>query len=202
MVIESMISSLEFKQSRQTAEPVIYFYCNRSESQRQDPAAIMRSIVKQMSLVWPGAGLPKPVVEAYNERAKSGLAAGHLVFQECVDLLILLLELYPRTTIIIDGLDESDPIERWRLLDALTAIMHTSTNSVKIFISSRDDTDIRLKLEGVPNLYIDAQDNMEDIERFIQREVRVTVGRRRLWRLPEALRSRIISVILGKANGM
>lgn len=189
-------------QNHQTAEPLVYFYCNRSDPQRQDPTAIMRSIVKQMSLAWPRAGLPKPVVEAYNDRAKNGLAAGHLMFQECFDLLILLLDLYPRTTIIIDGLDESDPRERWQLLEALTAIMHTSTNSVKIFISSRDDTDIRLKLEKVPNLYIDAQDNREDIERFIQREVKLTVGRRRLWRLPEALRRQIVSVILEKANGM
>lgn len=201
MVIESMIFSSE-GQSRQMVEPVVYFYCNRNESQRQDPAAIMRSIVKQMSLVWPEAGLPKPVVEAYIERTKRGLAGGYLAFQECVDLVILLLDLYPQTTIIIDGLDESDPIERWRLLDALTAIMHATTNSVKIFISSRDDPDIRLKLERVPNLYIDAQDNREDIERFIQREVKLTVGSRRLWRLPEALRSRIVSVILEKANGM
>lgn len=197
-----MISSPEVRQSHQTAEPVVYFYCNRNESQRQNPTAIMCAIVKQMSVVWPEAGLPKPVVAAYNERAKGGMAAGPLVFQECFDLLISLLDLYPRTTIVIDGLDESDPMERWRLLEALTAIMHTSTNSVKIFISSRDDTDIRFKLEQVPNLYIDAHDNREDIERFIKREISQTGGRRRLWRLPEGLQSRIISVILEKANGM
>lgn len=162
----------------------------------------MQAIVKQLSLVLPQSGLPKLVVAAYDVRIKDGLAAGPLEFQECFDLLVLLLDLYPRTTIIIDGLDESDEMERWRLLEALTTIMHTSTNAVKIFISSRDDTDIKLKLEKLPNLYIEARDNREDIERYIHREVKLEVGNRRLWKLPHDLQMEVISTILEKANGM
>lgn len=39
------------------------------------------------------------------------------------------------------------------------------------FISSRDDIDIKIRLEKVSNRYIEAQDNKEDIERFIDQEL-------------------------------
>lgn len=161
----------------------------------------MQAIVKQLSVAFPAIGLPKPVVAKYDERLKFGLAAGPLAFQESNLLLISLLDIFPRTTIIIDALDESDPTERGRLLEVLTDIIHSSTSMVKIFISSRDDIDIKLKLEKVPNLYIEAQDNSEDIERFIHREMKSTKNRR-LYNLPDELKNKIISTLTKKANGM
>lgn len=196
MVINTLLSL----QNRQAAEPVVYFYCNRNEPQRRNPTAILQAILKQLCVILPQAGLPAPVVAVYDDRCKDGLAAGSLEFQECLDLLVLLLYLYPYTTIVIDALDESDPMERWQLLEAFTKCMNDS--SVKIFISSRDDTDIKSKLENVPNLYIEAEDNMDDIRRFIHREVKSSVGRRRLWRLPDNVQTQIISTILQKSNGM
>ncbi|KAL0631453.1 hypothetical protein Q9L58_009685 [Maublancomyces gigas] len=161
----------------------------------------MQAIVKQLSVALLASGLPKPVVAKYDERLKSGHAAGPLAFQESNLLLISLLDIFPRTTIIIDALDESDPMERGRLLEALTAIMHSSTSVVKIFSSSRDDIDIKLKLEKVPNLYIEAQDNGEDIKRFIDREMKSTKNRR-LCSLPDELKKDIISTLTKKGNEM
>lgn len=198
MVIETL-GSLSQNDGSQTHEPVVYFYCNRNEPQRRDPTVIMQALLKQMSGVFPG--LPKPVVAAYNERLKLGLASGPLSFQESRNLLVSLLEIFPQTTIIIDALDESDPVERWRLLEALTVIMH-STSLVKIFISSRDDIDIKLKLEKAPNLYIEAQDNEEDIKRFIYREMAESTKNRRLSYLPVEIKQRIFSTLVEKANGM
>lgn len=202
MVIETIGSPLQNSRSQhQTCEPVVYFYCNRNEPERRSPTTIMQAIVKQLSVALPASGLPKPVVAKYDERLKSGLAAGPLAFQESNLLLISLLDIFPRTTIIIDALDESDPTERGRLLEVLTAIMHSSTSVVKIFISSRDDIDIKLKLEKVPNLYIEAQDNGEDIKRFIHREME-SAKNRRLYSLPDELKNEIISTLTKKANGM
>lgn len=202
MVIDKLLASTKDWQTDGTAEPVVYFYCNRNEPDRRDPTVIMQAIVKQLSLALPQAGLPKPVVNKYDVRAKDGFASGPLEFQECYDLVVSLLDLYPRTTIIIDGLDESDDMERWRLLEALASIMRTSVNPVKIFISSRDDGDIKLELEKLPNLYIAARDNRKDIQRYVEREVKREGGKRRLWQLPHNLQMKIISTMVEKANGM
>lgn len=199
MVIETLGFQTRGNKGHQKHEPVVYFYCNRNEPQRRDPTTIVQALVKQMSVVFPG--LPMPVVAKYDKRVTDGLASGSLSFQESLDLFVLLLEIYPQTTIIIDALDESDPIERWRLLEALTTMMHSSS-LVKIFISSRDDIDIKLKLERVPNLYIEAQDNGEDIKRFIYREMTEPVKNRRLFHLPVELKKQIVSTLVLKANGM
>lgn len=200
MVIETIGSPLQNSRSqRQIYEPVVYFYCNRNEPERRSPTTIMQAIVKQLFVALPASGLPKPVVVEYDERLKSGCAAGPLSFQESNLLLISLLDIFPQTTIIIDALDETDPMERGRLLEVLTTLMHSSTSVVKIFISSRDDVDIKLKLERLPNLYIEAQDNSEDIERFIHWEMTKSA---KLFNLPDELQTEIISTLTKKANGM
>lgn len=190
-------------QATESHEPVVFFYCSRLEPQRRDPTGILQTLVKQMALALPAAGLPKPVVTKYDERLKWGSAAGPLEFSECHDLLVSLLEIFPRTTIIIDAFDESDPVERSRLLDVLTLIVRSlATTVVKIFISSRDDMDIKLKLEHLPNLYIAAWDNSTDILRFIYREMSASNKNKRLFKLPEALKREIISTLATKADGM
>lgn len=176
----------------------MYFYCNKNEPDRRDPTKIMQAIVKQMSLVLPAAGLPKPVVAAYEKRVGDGFASGSLEFLESKILLGSLLHIFPRTTIIIDALDESDPLTRGRLLETLTSLMHSSACSVKVFISSRDDVDIKLNLEKVPNLYIEAR-NSGDIERFIHREL---IENRNLLNLPDEVRKQIIDTLVKKAGGM
>lgn len=90
----------------------------------------------------PLAGLPKPVVEEYDKQFADGFASGPLGFKLCGSLLVLLFEIFPKTTIIIDALDESNPAERGQLLDLLEEFMNSSENLIKIFISSRDDADI------------------------------------------------------------
>lgn len=197
MVIETMGSPLQHSKINQTCEPVAFFYCNRNEPQRRDPTAIIQTILKQLSVALPG--LPKPVVEEYDKRVNHSSAP--LGFQECHGLLVSLLEIFPQTTIIIDALDESNPVERSRLLEVLTTIMHSSNSVVKIFISSRDDIDIKLKLEKVPNLYIEAQDSKEDIKKFIYREVTQSKGKG-LSQLPDGLKRKVMHTLLEKANGM
>lgn len=155
--------------------------------------------MKQLSLAIPLAGLPKPVVEEYDKQFKEGFTSGPLGFKFCGSLLVSLLEIFPKTTIIIDALDESDPAERGQLLDLLEKFMNSSENLIKIFISSRDDVDIQLRLANIPNLYIEAQDNQEDIEHFIHREMATN---KRLFQLPDELKGQVRSTLASKAKGM
>lgn len=147
----------------------------------------------------PLAGLPKPVVEEYDKQSKDGFASGELGFKSCASLLFSLLQIFPKTTFIVDGLDESYPQERGRLLDLFDTFMKSPENLIKIFVSSRDDVDIQLRLENSPNLYIEARDNQEDIIRFIHREM---AANNRLFHLPDELKGRVIETLASKAKGM
>jgi hypothetical protein len=183
---------------------VIYFYCKRDEPDRQDATKIMQSLVRQLSVQLPGYGVPKSVTDEYEKREKRAFSSRHLSFQECQKLIVSLLDIYPQTTIAIDALDEIDRESRKPFLESLSTIAQASKNLVKIFVSSRDDDDIILELESVPNVYIDAADNAGDIERFILREINRSIDRRILLRgkVDDQLKMQIISTLGEKADGM
>lgn len=179
-----------------THGPVVYFYCNRNDEQRRDPTIIMQALVRQLSVALPG--LPNALVVEYDKRVDRGL--GTLEFQECIDFVVTLLDIHPQTTIVIDALDESNPDERWKLIEALTTIVCSSATLVKIFISSRDDVDIKLHFEKVPNIYIDLRDNSGDIARFVRREVTLSIEKSIFLRgnVTDKFKEEIITTIEGK----
>lgn len=65
-------------------------------------------------------------------------------------------------------IDECNPRKRHELLKFLQQVLVDSPNLVKIFVSSRNDQDIVLRLQNYPNLEIDSQRNGVDIERFVK----------------------------------
>jgi hypothetical protein len=183
---------------------LVYFYCKRDEPDRQDPTKIMQSLVRQLSVQLPAHGVPKPVLDEYEKREKNAFSSRYLSFRECQKLIISLLDIYPQTTIAIDALDEINRKSRKPFLEALSTIAQESKSLVKIFVSSRDDDDIILQLQAVPNLYVDAADNAGDIERFILREINSSIDRQILLRgeVDDRLKRQIISSLVEKADGM
>jgi len=184
---------------------VAYFYCNRNEPKRQNSEIILRTIIQQLSVRGSTGSLPRCVMAKYKERNKDGIESGPPGFKDCLSLLIELLDIRSRTTIVIDGLDEIDSkMQRQDFLQALKQIVNLSSSLVKLFVSSRDDTDITLALDSVPNLYIHAKDNKDDIERFIKQEVEKSIEQKKLLRgeVSNELRERIVEALIDKASGM
>lgn len=70
--------------------------------------------------------------------------------------------------------------QRHQLLRALDVLLEKSAHIVKIFVSSRDDVDIVLRLQNNPNIYINIDDNKRDIHIFIQFAVQKARNDRRL----------------------
>jgi hypothetical protein len=149
--------------------------------------------------------MPEQVVKSYDKRVKDGFASGCLELSECHDLIVSHLAIYSKATIIIDALDEIHPDSRGRLIDALKSIIDSSPN-VKIFVSSRNDVDIRMQLEQLPYHYINATDNQSDIERFVRREVERGIERKSLLYgrldLNDDLTKEVMQTLVAKANGM
>jgi hypothetical protein len=189
--------------------PVAYFYCarNKSEPQRANPEEIMRSVLKQLSCSKSDLPVREPVAKMYQERKEeaedNGCEPEKLTLAECVDIIVALLESNP-ATIIIDALDECDPARRGELLAALDKIIQLSANLMKIFVSSRDDNDIVLRLTNSPNVFIRASDNSEDIERFVRTEVARSVEDEKLLsgQVSEDLKNKIVIALIEGAQGM
>jgi hypothetical protein len=190
----------------QQKENVIYFFCSRSlnEPDRQDPKNILRAFVHQLSLRSHQDGLPKLVMSEYSKKQSTGMASGGLDFQECHDLIIALLKCYHRTTIVIDAVDECYAEKKFSLLASLRTIVDSSTTLVRVFISSRDDRDIVVRLQGLPNVTIEENFTKKDMERFVEKELRRCIECKDLLYgdVSLELEDKLGAELLAKASGM
>lgn len=124
---------------------------------------------------------------------------------ECKALLVRLAAGFPQTTIVLDALDECEPTTRELLFDVLDSIVaETSETPVKVFVTSRDDADIRKRYAGRPDVYIQDRDNSADISCYVRAEIGECIRRGRLLdgEVSAQLRDRIVSVLEAGANGM
>jgi hypothetical protein len=134
-----------------------------------------------------------------------GFASGPLDLAESRGLIFQLVEHYPMTVIVIDALDECDPDKRADLFDLLNDIRDQSLNLVKIFVSSRDDSDIVKDFQEHPDLELSSDRNADDIALFVKRETEYLIKRRKLLQFSNhenELRKIIIDKITEGAGGM
>src|SRR5206468_1284405 len=98
-------------------------------------------ILKQLSCATIKLPIREPVAGTYKKRKEEadddGCEPIKLTLQECVELVLALLQTNP-ATIVIDALDECEPARRHELLLALHRIRDESAILVKVLVSSRD----------------------------------------------------------------
>jgi ankyrin repeat protein len=183
---------------------VAYFYAvrNPAEPERAECDPIVRSLLRQLACPAPGSAVLPPIVSKY-EDALHGMedyADVLWTYEDVVETMIDLCNMYPMVVFVIDALDEVNPMNRLELLDGLMRVMERSATLIKIFISSRENMDIFERLENKPNLRIGAQDNAEDIAKFVRRQLEAADLLQ--GRLPASLKQRIPEVLIAGAQGM
>jgi hypothetical protein len=198
MVVDHILETTETSQSH---EALAYFYCDRNQTDRQDPAQVLRSLVLQLS-TGRNSDFVKPcLVEVYERKKRKGPANPELTEADCVALLHQLAEIYPQTPLVLDALDEADKDKRAGLIDILDELVASSAKPVKVFISSRRDLDIKRQYERGSNVAIEATDNGNDISAFVAEQLGLYEKRRRR-KIRSALRKDIVRVLQEKSDGM
>jgi hypothetical protein len=189
---------------------VAYFYCRRDTNQpkKEDPEEIIRAILRQLVILLPSR-LSDPVKAEYEKAKKEVRDHGpirFLTFEECANFIVDLASDHP-VSIVIDALDECREIpqgsqkDRQDLLNLLETI--TKTGHVKAFLSSRDDGDIKSRLQNHPNIPIGASKNGPDILRFIETKVDILFSKKRHhWGSDENLKQKVINTLNSQADGM
>ena len=138
-----------------------------------------------------------------SKREARGRKPEKLELEESAEVVLQLLEEGP-CVIVIDALDEYDPLRRHDLIYVLRRIVQESSSVVKIFISSRDDADIVQRMDTASEVYIKAEDNSKDIADFIENEVERAIRDKRILKgkVSELLKAYIVKTLKSKANGM
>ena len=137
------------------------------------------------------------------EADADGAEISRLDISETTEQIIEIASEMP-VTIIIDALDECCSGQRHELLGALDVLLERSAHLVKVFVSSRDDVDIVLRLQKHPNIYININDNWDDIRRFIQFGIQKAHNNRRLLKglaSPELI-TLVAKDLTNRAGGM
>ncbi|KAL7272961.1 hypothetical protein RUND412_004200 [Rhizina undulata] len=180
-----------------------YFYCKYGEKERQEPESILSTLVKQLSLLSPEGCLPEPVISIYQDQQKNDGVERCLCLDESTKLILQLSRAFAQTVIIVDALDECDIETRGKLLDTFKDLC-SSSESLKIFITSRNDDDIRIELEKEADLYIQPSVNSGDIKRFVVAEVEKYISKKRLLKgaVGRELKQTIINTLTDGAYGM
>ncbi|KAL7946381.1 hypothetical protein V8C42DRAFT_352616 [Trichoderma barbatum] len=186
--------------NRKSNHGLAYFYCERGSADLREPISVLRCYVRQLSSVpcYPNS-MQKKLIELYQESRKQG---DRLSTQRCIDQLFASVNLYPRTTLILDGLDECNPDERWKLIEILAQLVAEVKNPVKLFISSRREQDIAKLLERSPIIEVDARDNQQDIRKFVEEKIERIEKTGNWISISQDFKIKIKDTICAKSDGM
>ena len=184
-----------------------YFYCNRAEENRREPQSILNTLIQQLAQTRTESKkyeLLKPVVEIYLDREEKGQTSSPLSLGESQELLVQLTNIYPQTTICIDALDEVETETRLHLLKALKNIIEKSKNLVKIFATTRMETDILRQFQMFPRIELQPDDNIGDINRFVEMKIQSTIDDGLLLEgdVPDELKVELCDVLCKRSRGM
>lgn len=179
-------------------EAFAYFYCDRNQTDRQDPTSILSSFVRQLSTTRNADAIPRPTVQMYDQKRQTAFASGKLNIDESEIVLAELFQMYAQITLVVDALDECEKKTRLDFVERLDKLTANSSNPVKIFISSRRDRDIKYHFENGPSLEIRATDNRDDIAMFVSCEIQ----KFRQAEVSSELQELICSTLVEKGEGM
>ena len=143
-------------------------------------------------------------MEAYNREKKDPASRSQLNFDSALNLLGHLIECFQHPVVVLDALDECSEEVRSHLLRGLLSVISKAKCAFKVFISSRHNLDIETRLQDLPHVCIEARDNAEDIEHYVQKELTLATLEKRLLRgnMSQELTKYIEEIILRDANGM
>lgn len=182
-------------------EAFAYFYCDRNQSDRREPALILSSFVRQLSTPRTNDAIAFPTVRIYNQKRQSAFASTKLELKESQKVLADLFQIYPQINLVVDALDECDKETRSGFIDILDELVTDSPKPIKILISSRRDRDIRHRFKEGPNLEIRAVDNRDDIKLFVNHQI---FSIEKSWQdgISSELRKLICETLVEKSGGM
>jgi hypothetical protein len=145
-----------------------YFYCAGGSSDNAEAVQILKSLLRQLSVVDVQGTLSQYVVNAYDDTHLQG----DLSDTQCMTLLGNVINSRDTTIIILDGLDECVDIVQRDILSELAALQNQSLSTTKIFVSSRPTEPIRRRLIGLDPIEISTfENNTADIMTYIQSRV-------------------------------
>ena len=181
-----------------------YFYFDFRDIDKQNRRDLLLSLVTQLS---DQSHRHCDILNGFYLKHKSGAqkSSEDELIQCLKDMVTLPNE--PPVYIIIDALDESPdtsgmPSPRDLVLDFVEELVKLSSPNLRLCVTSRPETDIRIVLEPLTSFHVSLHDEsgqLQDIFDYVTSVVHSDPKMRR-WR--EEDKELVIEVLVAKANGM
>ncbi|RGP66319.1 ankyrin repeat [Fusarium sporotrichioides] len=155
-------------------EGFAFFYFRKTDQDDGDRMLnVLRSFVRQLAII---PNHPKKMV-AFLIKRYQDMEKIKQPFDKklCEESLLQLVHLLPRTVIVLDGLDEFDKEDMKTIMETMVKLLKESRRPLKMFISSRDRSDIRSSLSNAGSMLATiaiADKNEPDIEKFVKQRVK------------------------------
>ena len=190
-------TAIQFALRHRRSDPhvgIAFFYFSFNDRSKQDESAMLRALLLQLSSQLQDGHTD---LTRLHDSYKSGLPPSPVL----LDYLQRSIKRFRHVYIALDALDES-PGHRPReyVLDALEAMQNWGFEGLHLFITSRDESDIRESLNLSPAHQVKMRNSGidEDISKFISG--RLDTGRRlrKFW----SYRNKIQESLAARAKGM
>jgi len=184
-------------------EGFAFYYCSNSDPSRKGIGTLLRSYIRQLSEI---PGRPNSVHKAsYALYQKEGQIQHAVSVKDCEEALETIINSYPRTTLVLDALDECDLDTRRDFLNFVQHLMKKSKRLLKVFVASRWEQDIEICMDKFHNLLtiipVNISDNNGDIEKFVAEEMEKHSAAAWADIKPET-KDYVKDVLVARSNGM
>jgi NACHT domain len=201
LVVEEMSKIVKKSPNKQ----LTYFFCDSTNSNRQreleQASTIYNDLLKQM-LRRQKKAIPDYVVEDFDDKGTDGF----LDEQLCLDALKDMLGQCQESIIVIDAIDECPTLVRQDILNNCLQMLwdHAKRQGVvlKIFVSSKPETDIRMFFEETHPESALGVDNAKDIKTFVLKKVDADFRAGLFTQDMNAKKQDMINGVLSLAHGM
>lgn len=178
-------------------DALAYFYCDYKDTATQDPINILGSLAKQLAMH--DMQSLERLEEFYNRHHSEDPLSATFVAEDLRDLISEISKSFDNTYIIVDGLDECAS-HRSLTVELLSSLNSAGCNRVRTLFASRDEHDIRSKLQDYATISIAARSS--DLRMYVAAELQSRMDKGQLVLRNPFLKEYIMERLVEKADGM
>lgn len=182
---------------RSIEDNVTYFFCRYDDEKSLTAKIIIGSLIRQaLESRVPSASIELKLADLYRCSGPD--------LDDLEPLFGEVIVSSPRHFIVLDGVDECSKVEKDALLDVLAKVFTASSNTLKLFIASRDslDRDIHRRFEILRHRSMKNSEVQLDIQTYIEETIRERFKNNHLVLGRNELLFEIRDVLVERAHGM
>lgn len=176
---------------------VAFFYCDYKDAATQDLSNILGSLAQQFAKQDEDSFTKlRDFHKAHNPENQSNVKYDSDSLSTLVKEVTMVFD---SALIIVDGLDECGR-NTSVVVDALAALNEVEDSTIKTIFLSRDEIDIRERLENYTEVSIAARSS--DLKLYVGAEIDIRMRKKRLRLKDQSLKEHILERLVGGAEGM